>query len=318
MRRKRVRINKKNFKYYIAAVVIVVLLNIVVAWIEQEQQDPDDSKTNTQQQQNSATEGLNSKEMEVHFLDVDQGLCILVQLGDEVLIYDGGERDTSSQVVAYIKDLGITEIDYMISSHYDSDHVSGLIGCLNAFDVKNVIGSNYEHNSKLYGSFIDAVKAEGLEMQYPEVGTEYSFGEAVITILSPEEISKDSNANSVAIKLTYGESDFIFTGDADYGSERDMVASGIDLDCEVLSVGHHGSASSSSSIFLEKTTPEYAVISCGKDNSYGHPHEEVVELLEIMEIEVFRSDVQGTVVATTDGKTITWSEEPCNDYRDGD
>lgn len=316
MRRKRVRINKKNFKYYIAALVIVVLLNIAAVWMEQEQQEPDDSKSNNQQ--NSEIEGLNSKEMEVHFLDVDQGLCILVKLGDEVLIYDGGERDTSSQVVAYVKDLGITEIDYMISSHYDSDHVSGLIGCLNAFDVKNVFGSNYEHNSKLYGSFIDAVKAEGLEMQYPEVGTEYSFGEAVITILSPEEISKDSNANSVAIKLTYGESDFIFTGDADYGSERDMVASGIDIDCEVLSVGHHGSASSSSSIFLENTTPEYVVISCGKENSYGHPHEEVMELLENMEIDVFRNDVQGTVVATTDGKSITWSQEPCNDYSDGD
>lgn len=316
MRRKRARINKKNFKYYIAALVIVVLLNIAAVWMEQEQQEPDDSKSNSQQ--NSEIEGLNSKEMEVHFLDVDQGLCILVKLGDEVLIYDGGERDTSSQVVAYVKDLGITEIDYMISSHYDSDHVSGLIGCLNAFDVKNVIGSNYEHNSKLYGSFIDAVKAEGLEMQYPEVGTEYSFGEAVITILSPEEISKDSNANSVAIKLTYGESDFIFTGDADYGSERDMVASGIDIDCEVLSVGHHGSASSSSSIFLENTTPEYVVISCGKGNSYGHPHEEVMELLENMEIDVFRNDVQGTVVATTDGKSITWSQEPCNDYSDGD
>lgn len=316
MRRKRARINKKNFKYYIAALVIVVLLNIAAVWMEQEQQEPDDSKSNNQQ--NSEIEGLNSKEMEVHFLDVDQGLCILVKLGDEVLIYDGGERDTSSQVVAYVKDLGITEIDYMISSHYDSDHVSGLIGCLNAFDVKNVIGSNYEHNSKLYGSFIDAVKAEGLEMQYPEVGTEYSFGEAVITILSPEEISKDSNANSVAIKLTYGESDFIFTGDADYGSERDMVASGIDIDCEVLSVGHHGSASSSSSIFLENTTPEYVVISCGKGNSYGHPHEEVMELLENMEIDVFRNDVQGTVVATTDGKSITWSQEPCNDYSDGD
>lgn len=318
MRRKRARINKKNFGYYIAAVAIVFLLNMALELVsEQEKELPNTEKENTEYIQGLDTEKLDSESMKVHFLDVDQGLCILVQLGEEVLIYDGGERDTSSLVVAYIKDLGITEIDYMISSHYDSDHVSGLIGCLNAFDVKNVIGSNYEHDSKLYDSFMDVVKAEGLQMEYPEVGTEYSFGEAVITILSPEEISKDSNANSVAVKLTYGESDFIFTGDADYGSERDMVASGIDLDCEVLSVGHHGSASSSSSIFLEKTTPEYAVISCGKDNSYGHPHEEVVELLEVMEIDVFRSDVQGTVVATTDGKNITWSEKPCNDYSDG-
>ena len=155
-------------------------------------------------------------------------------------------------------------------------------------------------------------------MQYPEVGTTYAFGDAVITILAPKEIGKDSNANSVAIKLSYGESDFIFTGDADYGSEREMVASGIDLDCEVLSLSHHGSSTGNSSLFLEKTTPEVAVISCAKGNNYGHPHVEVVELLEVMEIDVFRSDVQGTVIAATDGKHITWSEEACNDYSDGD
>lgn len=260
----------------------------------------------------------NVETMQVHFLDVGQGLAILVQLGDEVLIYDGGERDTSSFVVAYIQNLGITEIEYMISSHYDSDHVSGLIGCLNAFEVKNVIGSNYKHNSKLYTSFIKAVKEEGLVMQYPKVGSQFAFGDAMITILAPHEIKKDSNANSVVVKLSYGECDFIFTGDADYASEREMVASGIDLDCEVLSLAHHGSSSGNSSLFLEKTNPETVVISCEKNNGYGHPHVEVVELLEAMEIEVFRSDVQGTVVATTDGKNIAWSEAPCNDYSDGE
>ena len=298
------RRRKENIKFFLIALVIALL----ILWLfgrADEKQDID----NTQAKQ---------EEMQVHFLDVGQGLSILVQLGDEVLIYDGGERDTSSFVVAYLQDLGITEIDYMISSHYDSDHVSGLIGCLNAFDVKQVIGSNYEHESKLYTSFMNAVKEEGLSMQYPEVGTEYAFGDAVITILAPKEIGKDSNANSVVIRLSYGESDFIFTGDADYGSERDMVESGNNLDCEVLSLTHHGSSSGNSSLFLEKTNPEFAVISCGKGNSYGHPHEEVVELLEVMEIDVFRSDVQGTVIATTDGKTITWSQEPCNDYSDGE
>lgn len=302
--KRRIRITKQNYKYYLIALVIVVLIHLFIGIMERNA--------------NKETSNPKTESMQVHFLDVEQGLSILVKLGDEVLIYDGGDRDTSSFVVSYIQDLGITEIDYMISSHYDADHLAGLIGCLNAFEVKNVIGSNYEHNSKLYTSFMDAVKEEGLKMQYPPVGTTYDFGEAEITILSPKEIGSDSNANSVAIKLSYGESDFIFTGDADYGSERDMVASGIDLDCEVLSLAHHGSASGNSSLFLEKTTPEFAVISCAKGNNYGHPHVEVVELLEVMEIEVFRSDVQGTVIATTDGKTITWSEAPCNDYTDGE
>lgn len=308
MRRKRARINKKNFGYYIAAGVIVFLLHMILGlFSEPEKQLPNTEKQNTESEFVQETESLTDADiMRVHFLDVEQGLCILVQLEDEVLIYDGGERDTSSLVVAYIKDLGITEIDYMISSHYDADHVSGLIGCLNAFDVKNVIGSNYEHDSKLYDSFMDAVEAEGLQMEYPKVGTEYSFGEAVITILSPEEISRDSNSNSVAIKLTYGESDFIFTGDADYGSERNMVASGMDLDCEVLSVGHHGSASSTSEKFLQATTPEYAVISCGEDNSYGHPHKEVLKLLEDFRVEILRNDEMGTIVVETDGENINF------------
>ena len=300
---KKKKIKKQDIKYYLIAFLIVLGISFFTK--EEEPQNP----SNVQPMDG---------EMQVHFLDVEQGLSIVVQLGDEVLIYDGGDRDTSSFVVSYIEDLGITEIDYMISSHYDSDHLAGLIGCLNTFDVKNVIGSNYEHESKLYNSFMDAVKDEGLKMQYPKVGTKYAFGEAEITILAPAEIGDDSNANSVAIKLTYGESDFIFTGDADYGSEREMVASGINLDCEVLSLAHHGSSTGNSSLFMEKTTPEWAVISCAKNNGYGHPHVEVVELLEGMEIDVFRSDVQGTVVATTDGKTITWSEAPCNDYSDGD
>lgn len=294
----------EEFKYYLIAIVIALVIVVLF-----------ELKNQNQVIENPP---VNQETMQVHFLDVGQGLSILVQLGDEVLVYDGGERDASSFVVAYLQELGITEIDYMISSHYDADHVSGLIGCLYAFDVKQVIGSNYKHESKLYTSFMNAVKEEGLQMQYPQVGTQYAFGDAVITILAPEAIGTDSNANSVVIKLSYGESDFIFTGDADYGSEREMAASGIDLDCEVLSLAHHGSSTGNSSLFLEKTTPEYAVISCAKNNGYGHPHVEVVELLEVMEIDVFRSDVQGTVIATTDGKTITWSENPCNDYSDGD
>ena len=309
-RRKKIKVTKKNLPIILVLGVILFFADIVA-----EQDTSEKAETVIEQ---NVLETAAADDMSVHFLDVGQGLSILVQLGDEVLIYDGGESDVSSFVVSYLKQQGITEIDYMISSHYDSDHVSGLIGCLYAFDVKNVICSDYVHDSRTYESFIEAVEAEGLNPQHPEVGEKIAFGDAEITILAPETITNDSNANSVAIKLEYGESSFIFTGDADYRSERKMINSGIDLDCDVLSLGHHGSSSSTSSDFLKETVPEYVVISCGSGNSYGHPHVEVVELLEAMEIDVFRSDVQGTVAAVTDGKTITWSQTPCNDYRDGD
>lgn len=257
-------------------------------------------------------------DMAVHFLDVGQGLSIFVQSGGENLIYDGGDRGTSSFVVSYLQQQGVETIDYLISSHYDEDHLAGLIGCLNAFDVETVIGSDYEHDSQLYQSFIDTVSAEGLEIQHPTVETEFQFGTGKFTVLSPAEIVDDSNANSVAIKLDNGQNSFIFTGDAEHNSEAAMCASGIDLDCDVLVPGHHGSATATSWDFLEATVPEYAVISCGADNQYGHPDQDTMDKLQDMGINVFRTDKQGTIIAVSNATDITWNTEPCNDYSSGD
>lgn len=217
----------------------------------------------TQAAENNST--VPSGTVKVHFLDVGQGLSILVQSDGKNLIYDGGDRKTSRFVVAYLKEQGVTKIDYLISSHYDADHMAGLIGCLKSFKVKNVISSNYVHTSKLYRSFVKAVKEDGLKMKHPPVGKSYRLGSASFQILAPETIeAKGSNNNSVAIKLTNKENSFIFTGDAEHESEKAMCNSGIDLNCDVLVPGHHGSATATSWDFLQKTVPEYAVISCGK------------------------------------------------------
>lgn len=259
-----------------------------------------------------------SSDLKVHFLDVGQGLAILVQSAGKTLIYDGGDRDTSSFVVSYLKDQGVEQIDYLISSHYDSDHLSGLIGCLNAFTVHNVISSDYEHDTKLYKSFVSTVAEKGLIMQHPQVGSTFALGNAEFTILAPTAIVSDSNANSVVIKLKNGDNSFIFTGDADHNSEADMCSLGLDLSCDVLSVSHHGSATATSYDFLEAILPQTAVISVGAGNQYGHPHIDVLEKLEAMEIDVYRSDQQGTVIATSNGTQITWNSAPSSDYTSDD
>lgn len=257
-------------------------------------------------------------DMTVHFLDVGQGLSIFVQSRDETLIYDGGDRDKSSFVVAYLQEQGVTEIDYLINSHYDSDHLAGLIGCLNAFEVDHVICSDYVDDTKPYQSFVDTVQKQGLTMEHPAAGDEISFGTGKFIVLAPETIDEnDSNGNSVAIKLINGDTSFIFTGDAESNSEAAMCQSGIDLDCDVLVPSHHGSATGTSWEFLQQTVPEYAVISCGKDNQYGHPHKDTMDKLEAMEIQVFRTDLQGTIVVSSDGQKLTWDREPCNDYSPG-
>lgn len=258
-------------------------------------------------------------EMKVHFLDVDQGLSILVQSEGKTMIYDGGDRKTSSFVVSYLKKQNVKTIDYLISSHYDADHMAGLIGCLKAFEVKHVISSDYEHTSKLYKSFVKAVKADGLKMEHPAVGKTFTFGSGKFTILAPSTIDKKgSNNNSVAIKLENGDNSFVFTGDAEHASESAMCNTGIDLECDVLVPGHHGSATATSWDFLQKTVPEYAVISCGKDNKYGHPDKDTMDKLESMDIQVYRTDKQGTITVTSDGKTLKWSADSCNDYTPGD
>ena len=263
--------------------------------------------------------GIQSGEMKVHFLDVGQGLSILVQSEGKNMIYDGGDRKTSRFVVSYLKEQGVKKIDYLISSHYDADHMAGLIGCLKAFDVKNVISSNYVHTSKLYKSFVKAVKDDGLKMKHPAVGKKYSFGSGSFEILAPEVIDKKgSNNNSVAIKLVNGENSFVFTGDAEHESEAMMSGSGIDLSCDVLVPGHHGSATATSWDFLQKTVPEYAVLSCGQNNKYGHPDKDTMDKLKSMEIQVYRTDKQGTITVTSDGKNLNWSASPCNDYTPGD
>lgn len=258
-------------------------------------------------------------DMAVHFLNVGQGLSILVQSGGQNLIYDGGDRSASSYVVSYLQKQNVETIDYLIASHYDEDHIAGLVGCLNAFDVEMVIGPDDDKDTQIYQSFLNGVSAQGISVQHPTVGQSYDFGTGTFTVLAPASISADDdNANSIVIKLDNGDNSFIFTGDADSESESAMCASGLNLNCDVLSIGHHGSATATSWDFLQNTVPEYAVISCGEGNSYGHPDQDTMDKLQSMGIQVFRTDNQGTIIAVSNGTNITWNQEPCNDYSGGD
>jgi len=256
--------------------------------------------------------------MEVHFIDVGQGLAILVQSGGENLLYDGGNRSHADEVVQYLKNQEVETIDYMISSHYDEDHLGGLVKCLDNFEVDHVLGSDYVHTSDLFNTFMNTATANAITVEYPAVGDTYEFGTGSFTVMAPSGISKNSNDNSVVIRLVNGDNSFMFMGDAEETSEQDMISTGMNLDCDVLCLGHHGSASSTSWDLLEASTPSWAVVSCGKGNSYGHPTAETMGKLSDMDIPVFRTDDQGTVIAVSDGSTISWNQEPCNDYSSGD
>lgn len=255
----------------------------------------------------------------VDFLDVGQGLSVLVNSDGHYLLFDGGDRTASSFVVAYLKKQGVESLDYLIASHYDADHLNGLVGALNVFPTKTILAPDYETDTKVYQSFLRTAQEKGNTIVHPTTGSTYQLGDAQFTILAPSSKSYgDENDYSVVIRLTYGGSSFLITGDAGEKSELEMLEGGFTLKSDVLCLGHHGSSTASSAPFLKAVSPDFAVISCGTGNSYGHPHEETLERLKGTKAGLFRTDLQGTLRAVTDGETITWSAEPCNDFTPGE
>lgn len=255
---------------------------------------------------------------DVHVLDVGQGLSVLVESQGHRLLYDGGNRDKSSYVVAYLQQHGVSDLDYMIASHYDADHINGLVGALNTTPVKQFFGPDYVVDTKVFNSLQDSLVVKGVPKEQPAVGSSYALGDATFQVLAPSGSGySDANNYSIVIRVVDGDTSFLITGDAEQEAEQEICNSGLALDSNVYVMGHHGSGSSTNWDLLQKVTPEYAVLSCGSGNSYGHPHVESMEKLQTMEIQLLRTDKQGALVATTDGHTITWDKAPCNDYTPG-
>lgn len=251
--------------------------------------------------------------LKVHFIDVGQGDSILIQSGPENMLVDAGTNESGPAVAAYLKSLGITKLSYLIGTHPHEDHIGGMDDVIRAFDIGTVIMPDVSHTTRTYEDVLDALLEKELRVVKPKPGDTYSLGEADFTILSPaadiaEQAVKDGDLNnlSVGIRLAFGSNAFIMCGDAEAPSEKAMVEGGLPLRADVLKLGHHGSSTSTCDEFLRAVSPSCAVISCGTDNSYGHPHKETMEKLAASGISVYRTDEQGTLVATSDGSQITW------------
>lgn len=250
-------------------------------------------------------------DLTVTFLDVGQGNAVLVESEGEYMLIDGGDREYSSFVVSYLKNAGVTELSYVISSHYDADHLNGVVGALNAFPCETVLAADYVTDTRVYDSFCEAVAEQGISLVYPSVGDVYEFGDAEFTVVCPDSYDyADVNDDSVGIRLVHGDNSFLICGDAGKASEEAMLESGVLLDSDVYLASHHGSDGSSSAEFLEAVSPETVVISVGEDNSYGHPSERVLADVAAAGAEIYRTDLQGTVTVTSDGKELFWNTEP--------
>ena len=266
----------------------------------------------------TAVEDSTTSEMEIHFIDVEQGDATLIKVDGHYMLIDAGDNSMGTKVQLYLSKQGVEKLDYLILTHTDADHIGGADVVVTKFDIDTIFMGDYKKDNKTYEELINAMKSRSMTYAIPEVGAQYQLGDATFTILAPKEIYDDPNNTSIALKLTHGENTFLFSGDAEAEAEADILATGLDLDVDVYKVGHHGSSSSSTVEFLDAMTPEYAVISCKEGNSYGHPHAETLINFRAKGIQVFRTDEQGSVVAFSDGQKITWNCAPSETWQAGE
>ena len=245
----------------------------------------------------------------VTFLDVGQGDAAVLQCGGQSMMIDGGKAKASSYIYSWLKKNQISHLDVMVATHTDADHIGGLSGALNYAKVGTAYCPVTSGTTKTFQSFVKYLKKQGKSITVPKAGDEFSLGGAQVRILGPTDPQAEGNNSSIVLKVTFGDTSFLFTGDAEREEEQELLESGYDLESTVLKVGHHGSDTSTSYLFLRTVNPQYAVISVGADNTYGHPTEAVLSRLRDADVKTYRTDLQGTITAVSDGKKVTFQTE---------
>ncbi|WP_279146695.1 MULTISPECIES: ComEC/Rec2 family competence protein [Clostridium] len=267
---------------------------------------------NTAQNKDSKEEKANSKlngELKIHYINVGQGDSILIQQGNATMLIDAGpDANTTAD---YLKRQGIKKIDVLVGTHPHADHLSGMPAVINEFNIGKIYMPKVTHTSKIFENTMESIKAKGMKISTPHSGDSFKLGNADCTILAPNSNSYNNlNNYSIVLRIKFGNNSFIFDGDAESLSEGEILQKQLDIQSDVIKLGHHGSRTATSQSYLNKVNPKYAVISCGKGNSYGHPHAETMTKLKEKNIKVYRTDENGTIICTSDGENIKFNCEP--------
>lgn len=251
-------------------------------------------------------------ELKVHFIDSGQSDCILAQSGGENLLVDGGTNLTGGKVVEYLRSQGITRLDYVVGTHGHKDHVGGIDAVLYNFEVGELFLPRQQYNTHTYRDVLEAARANHVPITIPKFQETRTLGKAkfMFVTLDGEADYEDVNDSSLGIRLSNGAHSFLMCGDISKEMEKEMIQARVYLKSDVLKLSHHGSSDTNSKKFLKYVSPEYAVICCGKNNEFGHPHPSVLGRLKRQKIKIFRTDEQGTIVFVSDGKRLSCNKAP--------
>ena len=253
-------------------------------------------------------------EAKVHFIDVGQGDSELIVTKDKAVLIDSGEREYSGTVIQYIKALGIEKLDYIICTHPHSDHIGGMYAIIEDVGADTVImpkvSDELVPTTSAFSRLLDSIESTGAAVKYAQAGSMLTLAEgSYIELLSPVNDYEDLNNYSIACRFIHGANAFLFTGDIEKDAESDILDSGADVRADVIKVPHHGSHTSSSYDFVKAVSPDYAVFEVGSPNDYGHPHKETLKTYEDIGCTMLRTDLNGSIVFTADGNTVTYETE---------
>ncbi len=246
----------------------------------------------------------------VHFIDVGQGDSILVEYANETMLVDAGESDKGANVSAFLREQGVTNLDYVVATHPHADHIGGMTDILNEYTVGEFVDSGYPHTTQTYENMLTIIENKSIPFHVAERGEALEFAPGIqVQVLNPKrKLSEDINENSVVLRIIDNNVSFLLMGDAGLETEESIIYEGYDLDSDILKVGHHASTSASGESFIAEVSPEISIIEVGADNDYGHPHVEILERLQNVSM-VYRTDYHGTITVTTDGLTYTVTTE---------
>lgn len=257
----------------------------------------------------NSTDATNpSNAMKVHYIDTGESDSILIESEGHYMLIDAGDVDDKDTIVNYLKEHKVEKLDYLILTHPHADHIGAASEVVNTFSIGKIIMSPKTNNTKVFETLLDTIAKKNLKITKPVVGDSYTIGNAKFTIFAPNSMDYGSNLNnySIGLRLVNGDNSFLFIGDSETEAIADILASRQTLDSDVLLCGHHGSKTSTTADLLKAVTPNYAVISVG-DNSYGHPSDSTLSLLKKNNIKTYRTDENGTIIATSTGSKITFS-----------
>ena len=311
---------RKKLAKTLATIIAAIVLVIASLWgVDLTSLIPESEAPPTQQEATIPNQNVDG-DLVVHMIDVGQADCFLLIQDGETALVDCGTRSTGKDAVEYMKELGITTLDYVIGTHPHDDHMGGMYDIITNFEVGTIIipdSSNGEITANWYLKLMDELKTGDYNVEYPEQGNIYKLEDATMQVLAAEtDVGGNTNNYSIVMKVSFGQMDMIMTGDAETEIEELILESGADIDAEILKLGHHGSDTSSSQEFLDAITPDYGLISSKVGNKYEHPIKSTMDKLQNMNVEIYRTDECGSVIMTITTNDVTFNCEP-GDYLSG-